>query len=143
MPSSRFDCIEQVIEAGYTGKDGELFEVATVVFNTEIDDETCETRCTDAEFWVDEDKTHFCPFDALFTDLDEARDWCENFDGIVGWAKANGNGPDFDHIGVDVVRILWDDELGEWVPDRAISCYDWLWGIFPEVWHDEDIAEDR
>lgn len=122
-----------------TCKEGPMYRVDTIVFDTCIDDDGMSIL--DAEFWYDEAHriwTH--PFDCFFTDLGEARLWCKAFSPkMVEWTHRMGNGKKFESVAVDIIEM--HRECGEWAPGYAVSTYDWLFGVQYEEWHDNDVAD--
>lgn len=134
----RFKTWKDVDAAGYV--EGPLYRIDTIVFNIYID-RNGKTCMDDADFWYNERLDLWAhPFDCFFTDLDEARLYCNAFTShMADWTLRTCNDPRYENVAVDVIEMyrIYD----EWAPGMAVSTYDFLEGGRYEEWHDWDVAE--
>lgn len=111
------------------------YEVVVAVFNTKVVDD-CDV-ITNAAYWRNE-YGQWHPFDREFDSLEEARAYAETFtQDMARRTLCGGNGPLYEHVGIDVV-VRHDDDT----EDYAVSCYDWKWGAERHAWHNEEVADE-
>ena len=115
---------------------GKCWYIAVVVFNTyDNGDDTC---ASEAVYWDDGTDTH--PFECAFDNYDEAKAYASTFSPeMVAWTHANGNGPEWQHVSVDIVETYFDGD--DFYNSDARCMFSW-WDAkeleiieFDENWH--------
>lgn len=106
-------------EIDETGYRGELYRVDVVLFDPKDD-------VSDNTYWADEDETYNHPYEAMFTDLEEAKAYADAFSRDMAlWAVSHGIGPRYCSVSCEVTQMLWYECDQDYYPDEAVHFNDY------------------
>lgn len=126
-----------------SGYEGMIWMVTVVVLSTY--DMGDGTASCESVYWDDGHDLH--PFECVFTDYQEAKAYAATFDADMAmWAHTHGNGPEYQHVSVDIVEREFYD--GDYDEGDARCMFEWWDAVelqvveFDEDWKQIGVDND-